>query len=310
MHSGLFFAAAAYLCWGLFPLYFKALQHIPAMVILPHRMVWSAVFLALLLVALRRWGWLSHAFRQRRVLLGSMTSAALLSLNWFVYIWAVNAGHIVDASLGYFMNPLVNILIGALFLHEKLRRAQWAALALAAAGVTWLALQGDALPWIGLVLAFSFAFYGVMRKLAQLGALEGLALESFLLFPFAFAALFLLATHDADHYIAASNTDRLLLMLGGPVTAIPLLLFAAGARRIPFSTLGFLQYLAPTGQLLLGVWVFHEPFAAPKIAGYAAIWVALVLYSAEGLWRSRQRRRAGEGGRGGQRVLDEQGAPR
>lgn len=310
MHSGIFFAAAAYLCWGLFPLYFKALQHIPAMVILPHRMVWSAVFLALLLAGLRRWRWLSQVFRQPRILFGSLMSAALLSLNWFVYIWAVNAGHIVDASLGYFMNPLVNILIGALFLHEKLRRAQWAALALAATGVAWLALQGDALPWIGLVLAFSFAFYGVMRKLAHLGALEGLALESFLLFPFAFAALLLLATHNADHYIAASNADRLLLMLGGPVTAIPLLLFAAGARRIPFSTLGFLQYLAPTGQLLLGVWVFHEPFAAPKIAGYAAIWVALVLYSVEGLWRSRQRRRAGEGRQGGQAVLDEQGATR
>lgn len=296
---------AAYLCWGLFPLYFKALKHIPAFTILPHRMVWSALFLAGLLFLLRRYGWLGAALRNKRIVLSSLCSAFVLSLNWFTYIWAVNAGHVVDASLGYFMNPLVNILIGALFLHEKLRRGQWLALALAAAGVTWLALQADALPWIGLILAFSFAFYGVLRKLAHLGALEGLALESFILLPFAFIALMYLAAQGQDHFIVAENTDRFLLMAGGPITAIPLLLFAAGARRIPFSTLGFLQYLAPTGQLLLGVWVFHEPFAATKIAGYAAIWVALALYSAEGLWHSRQRRRAGEAGGRGERVLQQ-----
>lgn len=304
MHSGIFFATAAYLCWGLFPLYFKALQHIPAFVILPHRMVWSAVFVTLLLLVLRRWGWLLGALRNRRIILSSFCSAAVLSLNWFVYIWAVNTGHVVDASLGYFMNPLVNILIGALFLHEKLRRGQWLAIVLAGAGVTWLALQADAQPWIGLILAFSFALYGVLRKFAHLGAVEGLALESFILFPFAFCTLAYFAAQGQDNFVLAENADRLLLLAGGPITAIPLLLFAAGARRIPFSTLGFLQYLAPTGQILLGVWLYHEPFAAPKIAGYAAIWVALTLYSVEGLWHSRQRRRARQGGGRSEAVLD------
>lgn len=305
MHSGIFFAATAYLCWGLFPLYFKALHHIPAMVILPHRMVWSAVFLAVLLLFLRRWNWLRLIVTHKRILMSSLCSALLLCLNWFVYIWAVNTGHIVDASLGYFMNPLVNILIGAIFFHEKLRNGQWLALALAAAGVAWLTLrQADALPWIGLTLAFSFAFYGVMRKLAHLGALEGLALESFILFPFALSALCYFGAEGVDYYVNADAADRILLMAGGPITAIPLLLFAAGARRIPFSTLGFLQYLAPTGQLLLGVWLYHEPFAATKIAGYAAIW-CLTLYSVEGLWHSRQRRRAGEGRGRSERVLQQ-----
>lgn len=291
LRSGIFYAVSAYLCWGLFPLYFKALHNVPPYAILPHRMVWSLVFLAIVLAVKRHWCWLPQACRNRRILLGSASCAAFLAVNWFVFIWAVNAGHVVDASLGYFINPLVNVLVAALFLHEKLRRGQWLAIVLAAGGVAWLTWQGGSLPWIGLILAFTFAAYGLLRKTAALGTLDGLALETALLFPFAALALGYFSSQGEDSFITADMTTRLLLMASGPITAVPLLLFAAGARRIPFSTLGILQYIGPTGQLLLGVLVYNEPFPAVKLAGYLAIWAALIVYSAEGLWQSRLKAR-------------------
>jgi chloramphenicol-sensitive protein RarD len=289
MNRGIAYAAAAYLLWGVFPIYFKALQSVASLEILGHRIVWSLVFCAVLLLALRRLQWLADLRRQPRVLAWFAASSVLVAANWFVYIWAVNAGRVVDASLGYFINPLVNVLIGAAFLHERLRPAQWAAAGIAAAGVAWLTWQAGAVPWIGLVLALTFGAYGLLRKTAALGAIEGLALETLLLAPLAAGYLLWLASAGASGFVEGDTATRLLLAAAGPVTAVPLLLFAAGARRIPFSTLGLLQYLGPSLQLLLGVWLYHEPFAA-RAPGYVLIWIALAVFSVEGVvqgWRSR-----------------------
>ena len=289
MNRGIAYAAAAYLLWGVFPIYFKALQHVAPLEILGHRIVWSLAVCAVLLLALRRLQWLADLRRQPRVLAWFAASSVLVAANWFVYIWAVNAGRVVDASLGYFINPLVNVLIGAAFLHERLRRAQWIAVGVAAAGVAWLTWQAGAVPWVGLVLALTFGIYGLLRKTAALGAIEGLSLETLLLAPLAAAYLLWLADRGASGFVDGDATTRLLLFAAGPVTAVPLLLFAAGARRIPFSTLGLLQYLGPSLQLLIGVWLYHEPFAE-RAPGYVLIWIALAVFSIEGIvqgWRSR-----------------------
>ena len=286
MQIGILYAATAYILWGLFPIYFKALQNVAPLEILWHRIAWAFVFLIIVLTVLRQWSWMAKVARQPKVLAGFTASAVLLSLNWLLYIWSVNNDHVVDASLGYFMNPLVNVLLGFLLLHERLRPAQWAAVSLAAAGVAWLTWQAGHPPWIGLGLAFSFGFYGLLRKTAALGALEGLSLETFLLFPIAFGCLVWLALNNQNAFLHASVGSKWLLAAAGPITAIPLLLFAAGARRIRMSTLGLLQYLAPSLQLLLGVCLYSEPFGGKLLAGYAVIWSALALYSLEGLWRA------------------------
>lgn len=289
MQTGILYAASAYLIWGLLPLYIKTLQGVPTDEILMHRMLWSLILLGGILAVRRQWGWLRAALGNRRVLLGFAASAALLSLNWFIYIWSVNAGHVVDASLGYFINPLFNVMLGFLFLKERLRPGQWAAVAVAAGGVLWLTVQAGQLPWIGLALAASFGLYGLLRKTASLGALEGLSLETLILSPFAAGYLFWLGQHGQNAFGAATLGTQLLLVAAGPITAIPLLLFAAGARRIPLSLLGLLQYIGPTLQMGLGVFLWHEPFNVHKLLGFVMIWSALAIYSAEGIVVSRQR---------------------
>jgi len=292
MNRGIAYASAAYLLWGVFPIYFKALLGVAPLEILAHRIVWSLAVCAALLLLLRRLRWLAELRRQPRVLLWFVGSSVAVAINWFVYIWAVNSGRVVDASLGYFINPLVNVLIGAVFLHERLRRAQWTAVGVAAAGVLWLTWQAGAVPWIGLVLGLSFGIYGLLRKTAALGAIEGLTLETVLLAPIAAAYLIWLVQAGQSEFANGGASTRLLLLAAGPVTAAPLLLFAAGARRIPFSTLGLLQYLGPSLQLLIGVWLYDEPFAE-RAFGYALIWIALAVFSIEGVahgWRSRAAR--------------------
>ncbi|HJV75058.1 MAG TPA: EamA family transporter RarD [Noviherbaspirillum sp.] len=286
MNAGMLYAATAYALWGVFPLYFKALQEIAPFEILVHRMVWSLAFLAVVLAVRRHWGWLGSTLRQPKILAGFAASALLLSSNWFIYIWAVNHGRVVDASLGYFINPLFNVLLGSVLLHERLRAVQWTAVALAACGVAWLTWQGGGLPWIALLLAATFALYGLLRKTAALGTLEGLALETLLLFPLAAVYLVLLTMEGRNSFATASTGTQWLLAASGPITAIPLLLFAAGARRIPLSLLGLLQYIGPTLQLLLGVWLYHEPFGGMRLAGFALIWSALAVYSLESLWQT------------------------
>ncbi|KAF0815208.1 hypothetical protein IGB42_00285 [Andreprevotia sp. IGB-42] len=289
MQTGIIYGLLAYIIWGLLPLYIKSLHGIGPLEILLHRMVWSLVFLGVVLAWRRHWGWIKPAFSNPKLVLGFIVSALLLSANWFTYIWAVNAGRVVDASLGYFINPLFNVLLGVLFLHERLRRGQWMAIAVAAAGVLWLTVSLGQLPWIALVLAASFGTYGLLRKTAALGALEGLSLETLLLFPLAGSALFYLFESGQAGFSHATGTVQLLALLAGPITAVPLLLFAASARRIPLSLLGLLQYTGPTLQLLLGVLLWHEPFGVDRQIGFALIWSALVLYTLEGYWASRQR---------------------
>jgi chloramphenicol-sensitive protein RarD len=292
MNRGIAYALAAYLLWGVFPVYFKALQGVAPLQILGHRIVWSLAVCAALLVLLRRLRWLADLRRQPRVLLWFAATSALVALNWFVYIWAVNSGRVVDASLGYFINPLVNVLIGAVVLRERLRAVQWLAVAVAASAVLWLTWQAAAVPWIGLVLAITWGVYGVLRKTAALGAIEGLTLETLLLAPAAAAYLLWLSSSGQSAFAQGDAVTQALLLAAGPVTAAPLLLFAAGARRIPFSTLGLLQYVSPTLQLLIGVWLYQEPFAE-RAPGYVLIWIALAIFSIEGLvqgWRSRATR--------------------
>lgn len=290
MQLGLLCAAAAYVSWGVFPLYFKLLAGVPALEILMHRMLWSLMFLALVLGVRGQWRWLGTVLRQPRLLAGFTASALLLAGNWFLYIWSVNHDRVIDASLGYFITPLVNVMLGYLVLGERLRRMQWAAILLAAAGVVWLALQGGHPPWIGLVLAATFGTYGLLRKTARLGPLEGLSLETLLLCPLALACLAWLTYTGHNTFATVPVATRWLLVATGPITAVPLLLFAAGARRIPLATLGLLQYIGPTITLLLGVLLYHETFGSARLAGFAVIWSALVIYSVDGLrlaWRQR-----------------------
>jgi chloramphenicol-sensitive protein RarD len=294
LNTGILYAASAFILWGCFPLYFKALHGISPMEILAHRVVWSMVFLAIVLSARRQWAWLATVRRQPRILAGFAASAFLLSINWCIYIWSVNNDHVIDASLGYFVNPLVNVLLGFLLLKERLRRGQWVAIGTAALGVAWLTLQAGHPPWIALSLAITFGFYGLLRKTAKLGPLEGLSLETMVLLPLALALLAVFAGQHQSGFAAASTTSKVLMLCAGPLTAIPLLMFAAGARRIPLSLLGLLQYISPTIQLLLGVWLYHEPFGGTRLLGFVAIWAALALYSIEsGLhtWGNRARSR-------------------
>ncbi|EON19306.1 transporter [Cupriavidus necator] len=292
MQLGILYALLAYIIWGLLPLYIKSLPGIAPLEILLHRMVWSLVFLGLILTWRHQWAWLGRVLRDRRLLLSFGASAALLCANWFLYIWAVSANRVVDASLGYFINPLFSVLLGVVFLHERLRLVQWLSIAVAAAGVAWLTVAAGQLPWIALGLAASFGGYGLLRKTGALGALEGLSLETLLLFPLAAAALAWLFATGQDSFTHAAPGTQWLLLLAGPVTAVPLLFFAAGARRIPLSLLGLLQYTGPTLQLLLGVWLWNEPFPAQKQVGYALIWLSLALYAAEGLWMNTRQKPA------------------
>jgi chloramphenicol-sensitive protein RarD len=284
MRTGLWLGVGAYGLWGLFPLFFKQLQHVGSLQVVLHRMVWSMLFVAAVLLVLRRWQWLA-GLRQRPKVVGVFaTSAVLLACNWLTYIWAVNNGHVLQASLGYFILPLVNVALGFAVLHERPRPQQWLAVALAATAVCWLTWLGGAVPWIALALAVSFALYGLIRKLAPMGALEGMALETFLLAPFALLALSWDLTAQAD----LDSHTWLLLALCGPVTAIPLLLFSAAARRLPLSTMGMLQYLTPSILLGLGTLLYGEPLTWHKLAGFGLIWLALLVYAHDG-WRAARR---------------------
>ena len=284
MHSGVLCAALAFAWWGLFPLYFRIVPGINPGEVLAHRIVWCLLLMLALLAWRRQWAWLGPVLRQKKVLAAFAASALLLSSNWLTYIWSVNNGHVIDASLGYFITPLVNVLLGYTLLHERPRRAQWIALAFAALGVIWLTVQTGGLPWIALVLAATFGCYGLLRKVAVLGAIEGLTLETMLLAPLACAAIVIWSLQGHSTFPAPDALTNLWLIALGPITAVPLLLFAAGARRISMTTLGLLQYIGPSIQFVLGVWVFHEPFTPARMAGFALIWLALIVYSADG-WR-------------------------
>ena len=290
MLAGILSAGAAFTLWGVFPVYLRLLKDVPAPEILSHRVVWSVALLLLILTARRQWQWIASVRQRPAIALAFTGSALLLGANWVVYIWAVNSDRVIDASLGYFITPLFNVLFG-IALGERLRTVQWMAIGLAACGVLWLTVSAGQLPWIGLVLAITFSLYGLIRKTAALGALEGLAVETAVLLPAA-AVFLLLPDAGSSHAFGTTPAVTLLLVAAGPVTAIPLLLFAFGARRIPLSLVGVLQYIGPSLQLLLGVWLYDEPFGGHKLVGYALIWSGLVVFSLEGLWRLRPERQS------------------
>jgi chloramphenicol-sensitive protein RarD len=293
MNSGVVYALMAYVIWGLFPLYFKALEQIPSLQILAHRMVWSLLVVALLLAVLKRWSWLNVLREQPAVLVRFALSALLLSSNWGIYIWAVNSNHVVDASLGYYINPLVNVALGSVLLHERLRALQWVALGIAAVGVSVMALEVGHVPWISLSLAFTFGGYALLRKTAPLGALEGLAVETAVLFPLALLYLYWLGTQGQNAFATADVSTRWLLVAAGPITTVPLLLFAAGARRMSMTLLGVLQYITPSLQLALGVWLYREPFALAKVVGFGLVWTGIAVFLLDGLRAAWSKPRAG-----------------
>jgi chloramphenicol-sensitive protein RarD len=290
MNPGYLYALAAYAIWGVIPIYFKQVAAVPAAETLAQRMCWSLLVCIPLLLYVRRGRSPRGIFSRPRRLLVFFTTATLLAANWGTYIWAVNSNHLVDASLGYFITPLLMVLIGAFLLDERLRRAQWLAVAIAAAGVVWLTAEARQLPWIGLVLAGTWSVYGVLRKTATTGAVEGLSLETALLFPFALAYLLWLSAAGHSAFAHGPAAIRWWLVASGPITAAPLLFFAAGAHRIAFAHLGILQYLAPTLQLLVGVLLYGEAFAPAKAIGYALIWIALTVFAIDGLWQLQRQR--------------------
>jgi chloramphenicol-sensitive protein RarD len=278
---GIAYALVAYGSWGLLPLYLKALSSVPPLELVSHRIVWAASLLVVVVVATRQLSWLRQLRDRPRIAWTFMASAALLSVNWLVYVWAVVAGRVVDASLGYFINPLLSVVLAVVVLKERLRPLQWAAVAVAAAGVLWLTLLAGQLPWIGLTLAVSFSLYGLLRKVAAIESLGGLTLETLLLLPLASGYLSLQARTGHSAWSHGGGAIRALLVAAGPLTALPLLSFAAGARRIPLSLMGILQYLGPSLQLGLGVLVFHEALPAAKLLGFGFIWLAVALYTLE-----------------------------
>ena len=283
---GLAAAVSAYLIWGLFPLYWALLGHLPALEIIAHRVLWCAVFVSLWLFCSDGRGWLRRALAGRRVGRMLVASSLLISINWGVYIWAVTNGRVVDASLGYFINPLLSVAIGVGVLGERLNRVQWGAVALAAAGVGWLTLSQGALPWIALVLASSFAVYGLIRKQVAVEAVPGVAIESLILTPVALGWLLWLASAQRGAFLTGAIGQDGLLVLGGVLTALPLIGFSYGARRIPYSLVGILQYISPTLQLLSGVLLLGEPFGSDRAIGFGCIWLALAIYAHDG-WRRR-----------------------
>lgn len=277
-------AGTCYILWGLVPLYWKPLASVNAVELIAHRHVWSLAILLMLLLGLE--GSLvevGQAFRSWRSIGRCLVGACLLTTNWLAYVWGVNSGHVIETSLGYFLVPLCSVVAGRFLLHEHLRRVQWLAVGIAATGVLLLILRARTFPWIALVLAGSWSAYSVMRKRATIGSIPGLAMETLLLSPLAVG--FLLWRHH-EGTGALGRVDlrtHLLILSSGIVTAVPLMLFAYAARRIRLSTLGVLQYLAPTGQLILGVWVYGEPFSRGRLVSFALIWTALVLYTSDNL---------------------------
>lgn len=288
--AGCLYAAAAYIFWGLSPLYFKMVVSVPPEQILAHRIVWSLILLLLLVTIGRRWGGIAGSLRSVGTLALLAGSTVLISVNWFTYIWAIGAERVLEVSLGYYINPLVSVLLGVVFLGERLGRWQWVAVLLAVAGVGNLALQAEGIPWVSLVLAASFGFYGLLRKLTPLGAADGLLLETALLAPLALYFLLHLDALGEGAWGSADATLDLLLVLAGPVTALPLIFFASAARRLSLTVVGFFQYIAPSCQLLLAVLVFDEPFTEVHLMTFLSIWAAVVLFSATSWQRSRRRR--------------------
>jgi chloramphenicol-sensitive protein RarD len=276
---GTWYTIASFFLWGILPVYWKALKEVPAFEILPHRIIWSFVFLSLFNGIKRRWPLIRETYASRTNRLSSLISALIIGANWFIFIWAVNAGHLVEISMGYYINPLLSVLLGMVVLRERLTFWQMAAFVLAVLGVAFMTLQYGRVPWIALSLAGTFGLYGLLRKTSRVGALTGLTAETAILSPLSLSFLFYLMVAGSSAFGKASVSIHLLLIGAGIVTAVPLVWFARGARRIPLSSVGFIQYLAPTCHLLLGVFLYREPFSRVHAISFALIWMALLIFS-------------------------------
>jgi len=288
MKQGLLAGIGAYTLWGLLPIYWRLLEQDPAIEILAHRMAWSLVFVVIVLTLQRDWRWLGEVLHNRRTVLIYTVSAIILAVNWYAYIWAINSGYVVEASLGYFIIHLVNFLFGVIFLGEKLRAEQVAAVAIAVLGVVYLTVNYGSFPWLSLALAFTFGLYGLIKKTAPLESMHGFSLETIVLFLPALVCLLYRNAAGIGAFGHQGALISLLLMLAGPVTSILLLMFGYAARQIPLSMLGFAQYITPTLQFLLGVFVYFEPFPTARLIGFCIIWLALLVYSLEGLLFNRK----------------------
>lgn len=287
---GLWVAAASFVLWGLMPLYWHALKAVPSFQIVFHRIVWSALLVVGWLCWKQGLAWLRRALATPRVGWMLALSGTLIAFNWGLYIWAVNAGHVVETSLGYFINPLLNVVLGVLLLRERLSVSQWVSVAVAALGVLWLTFNYGSFPWIAMALAGSFALYGFIRKLAAVDSIPGLGIESVYLFLPALVALGWSEVHGSGGFVDGWGWKLdALLVFGGALTALPLIGFAFAVKRVPYSVVGLMQYIAPTLQLLCGVLVFGEPFDRDRAIGFVFIWIGLGIFAVDGLWRSRRR---------------------
>ena len=281
--AGFFLGISAYLAWGFMPLYIHLLQNVPAKLFLAHRIVWSLAWCAAAVTITRGWPLVLTAVKHRRTLLVLAGSTVMIAINWYVYIYAVLTHRVGEASLGYYLNPLVNVLLGVALLGERLRRGQTIAMAIAAVGVVAQAMLGDSFPWLAMTVAISFSLYGLLRKVAHVGPLIGLTIETAVLMPVALLTVLLHAGGQWETTATLTPRDLALLVLAGGVTAVPLLLFAAAARRLQFSTLGFLQYLSPTIQLFCSVYILHEPKTRAQWLSFAVIWLALIVYTIDSI---------------------------
>ena len=287
MNRGILNGIGAYLLWGLFPLYWKFLLHVPAVQIIGHRIVWSFIFLLVIIMYKRQWRNFITAVRKPKLFIVYLIASLLLSLNWFVYVWGVNAERIVETSLGYFINPLFSVLLGVVILREKLRLLQWIPVVLAAAGVIYLTVQYGRIPWIALSLAFTFGLYGLVKKMAPLDSLFGLTFETGIAFPLAMMFLVFAGISGTGSFLVTDLKTDILLILTGVITSIPLLMFAVAARSIPLSTVGILQYIAPSLQFLIGVLIYRESFDGSDMIGFSLVWTALIIFWFENYFSGR-----------------------
>jgi chloramphenicol-sensitive protein RarD len=290
--TGIWYAVVAYLLWGLVPIYWKSLQDVPGLQLICHRIVWSSAILVVPAWISGNWSAFFRAAASPRILAIYSAASITLALNWLVYVWAVNAGFIVQAALGYFINPLLSVLLGVLVLHERLRPGQWFAIALATCGVIYLTVYYGTLPWIALWLALSFGVYGLLKKTAPLGTVEGLTVETSILAVPALAYLLYADTAGYGAFGHAGGLSTALMVAAGPVTTIPLLFFAASVVRVPLSVVGMLQYLSPTIQFLIGVYLYREPFSRGQSVGFAFVWAALIVFGIESFLNQRATSRA------------------
>jgi chloramphenicol-sensitive protein RarD len=281
MNKGILKGIAAYTLWGVLPIYWKMLHQVPALQVIGNRIVWSFLLLAGVMLFTHQWADLRTAAASSKIIGIYSIAAVLLTINWLVYIWGVNSGFIVETSLGYFINPLVSVLLGVLFLHERLRTSQWIPIGIAVVGVAYITAAYGRLPWIALVLAITFGFYGLVKKLAPLGSLYGLTLETGIVFPIALIYLLIVGLRGSGAFLQDGPQVTLLLVGAGPVTTVPLLLFASAAKEIPLAIVGLLQYIAPTLQFLIGVFIYKEPFDRSLLIGFIIIWIALLLFWVE-----------------------------